>query len=269
MQNPATNTRIHDLLNLAEMQGMSIIQRLAQPDSFTASFDAFRNYIDEIDQFYVLVDEVEERLPQFSDERRDKLAHNLVNLRWQVCIVEVNATRVFIVSISSAGRGVPRLGRELLMRRRDRLGEIALYFDRYNEAYALPKLETELFEAVRRMLDRAIGSHLPLPDQLAEAMQQSLATSAEPRLRSTNDIAGIPLRRKPTELRVKVIHGQFYADDTSLQAVAEGCADAKMTMDDLALKLGVTRKQLNQMLNGADAMPRRIHDELRSFLRKL
>src|SRR5262245_33660116 len=95
----ASHTQLNELLNKAETQGMAIIRRLAQPDDFATSFDGFRSYIDEIDQFYVLVDRVEEQLPAFDSGRREKLTHNLVNLRWQVCIVEVNATQVFILRI--------------------------------------------------------------------------------------------------------------------------------------------------------------------------
>lgn len=260
-----TITQLNELLNKAEAQGVAIIRRLAQPDGFAASFDGFRSYIDEIDQFYVLVDQVEGQLPVFDPARRDKLAHNLVNLRWQVCIVEVNATQVFILRISDSS--LPPGSRDFLLRRRERVGEIAAFYDRFSDKYALPEIETTLVDTVIRLLDGAIGKSQSLADFLADAMRESMSVQTTTGLRSPSEF-GMPIKRKPVELRVRVVHGRYYADGTSLQAVAEACAESKMTMDDLARQLGITRPQLSQMLNGADAMPSRIHDELRSFLRK-
>jgi hypothetical protein len=262
-----TITQLNELLNKAEAQGVAIIRRLAQPDDFAASFDGFRDYIDEIDQFYVLVDLVEEQLPKFEADRRDKLTHNLVNLRWQVCIVEVNATQVFILRIESGSRSLPLGSRDFLLRRRERLGEIADFYDRFNEKYALPKIQADLVEAVRALLDRSIVKAQSLTEFLADAMQESMVAQSGPALRSPSEF-GMPIKRKPVEFRVRLVHGRYFADGLSLQAVAEACADSKMTMDDLARQLGISRSQLSLILNGADAMPSRIHDALRNFLRK-
>lgn len=269
--------QLNDLLNKAELQGVAIIRRMAEPDSFAASFDSFRGYIDEIDKFYVLVDLVEDQLPLFESARRERLAHNLVNLRWQVCIVEVNATRIFILQVGEQGRSMPFGSRDFLQRRRDRLGDIDLFYDRFGEQHGLPKLQTELVDTVRRLLDNVIGKSSSLPDLLAEAMQQSrdepapmpASVQMQPRLRSPGEIAGgIVQKRKPADLKVKVVYGRYYADGTSLQAVAEACAETRLTMDELAQKLGLNRTQLGLILNGADPMSKRIYEELRDFLRK-
>lgn len=278
MPAPTKIAQLNDLLNKAELQGVAIIRRMAAPDSFAASFDSFRGYIDEIDKFYVLVDLVEDQLPLFETARRDRLAHNLVNLRWQVCIVEVNATRIFILQVGERGRSMPFGSRDFLQRRRDRLSDIAAFHDRFGEQHGLPKLQTELVDTVRRLLDDVIGKSNSLPDLLAEAMEQSRdepapATPMQPRLRAPGEIAGsipgsVPQKRRPAELKVKVVYGRYYADGTSLQAVAEACAETRMTMDQLAQQLGVNRTQLGLMLNGADPMSKRIYEELRDFLRK-
>jgi len=266
--------QLNDLLNKAELHGVAIIRKMAEPDRFAASFDSFRGYIDEIDKFYVLVDLVEDQLPLFEAARRDKLAHNLVNLRWQVCIVEVNATRIFILQVGEKGRSMPFGSRDFLQRRRDRLTDIAVFHDRFGEQHSLPKLQTELVDTVRRLLDNVIGKSSSLPDLLAEAMQQSrdepaASTTMQPRLRAPGEIAGaVTQKRRPAELKVKVVYGRYYADGMSLQAVAEACAESKMTMDELAQQLGLNRTQLGLMLNGADAMSKRIYEELRDFLRK-
>jgi hypothetical protein len=273
MPAPTKLAQLNDLLNKAELHGVAIIRKMAEPEAFAASFDQFRNYIDEIDKFYVLVDLVEDQLPLFEPARRDKLAHNLVNLRWQVCIVEVNATRIFILRIGEKGRSMPFGSRDFLQRRRDRLSDISVFHDRFGEQHGLPKLQTELVDTVRRLLDNVIGKSSSLPDLLAEAMEQSrdepALTQMQPRLRSPGEIAGaITQKRRPTELKVKVVYGRYYADGMSLQAVAEACAESKMTMDQLAQQLGLNRTQLGLMLNGADAMSKRIYEELRDFLRK-
>ncbi|MCW0233194.1 MAG: hypothetical protein OJJ21_06305 [Ferrovibrio sp.] len=271
MAAPTKLAQLNDLLNKAELHGVAIIRRMAEPDTFAASFDNFRSYIDEIDKFYVLVDLVEDQLPLFEPARRDKLAHNLVNLRWQVCIVEVNATRIFILRVGEQGRSMPFGSRDFLLRRRDRLSDIAGFHDRFGEAHTLPRIETELVDTVRRLLDNAIGKSNSLPDLLAEAMQQSsqdLVAAAQPRLRAPSEFGGVTQKRKPVEFKVKIVYGSYYADGVSVQAVAEACAESKMTLEDLALKLGLNRTQLGLILNGADPMTKRIYDELRDFLRK-
>ena len=265
---PSTSIpQLNELLNKAEAQGVAIIRRLAKPDDFATSLDGFCSYLDEIDQFYVLVDRVEEQLPAFDAGRREKLAHNLVNLRWQVCIVEVNATQVFILRIDAGNRSLPPGSRDFLIQRRDRVGEITAFYDSFNEKYDLPQIEATLVEAVMRLLDGAIGKSQSLTDFLADAMQESLTVQPAQQLRSPSEF-GMPIKRKPVEFRVRMVHGRYYADGMSVQAVAEACADSKMTMDDLARQLGITRPQLGQILNGAEAMPSRIHDALRNFLRK-
>jgi hypothetical protein len=271
MPAPTKLAQLNDLLNKAELHGVAIIHKMAEPQQFAASFDSFRSYIDEIDKFYVLVDLVEEQLPLFEAARQEKLTHNLVNLRWQVCIVEVNATRIFILQIGEQGRSMPFGSREFLQRRRDRLSDIAVFHDRFGERHGLPKLETELVDTVRRLLDNVIGKSSSLPDLLAEAMEQSREEPGlqQPRLRSPNEIAGgVTQKRKPVEFRVKVVYGRYYADGMSVQAVAEACAESKMTMDQLAQKLGLNRTQLGLILNGADPMTKRLYEELRDFLRQ-
>lgn len=275
MPAPKKIAQLNDLLNKAELHGVAIIRKMAEPEKFAVSFDQFRGYIDEIDKFYVLVDLVEDQLPLFEAARRDKLAHNLVNLRWQVCIVEVNATRIFILQIGEKGRSMPFGSRDFLQRRRDRLGDIDLFYDRFGEQHGLPKLQTELVDTVRRLLDNVIGKSSSLPDLLAEAMEQSQDEPViqQPPLRAPGEIVsgmagGVTPKRKPAELKVKVVYGRYYADGMSLQAVAEACAESKMTMDQLAQQLGVNRTQLGLMLNGADAMSKRIYEDLRDFLRK-
>ena len=62
MAGQTTLAQLNDLLNKAELQGVSIIRKMTEPDHFAASFDSFRKYIDEIDKFYVLVDLVESLL---------------------------------------------------------------------------------------------------------------------------------------------------------------------------------------------------------------
>jgi hypothetical protein len=263
--------QLNDLLNKAELHGVAIIRKMAEPERFADSFDSFRTYVDEIDKFYVLVDLVEDQLPLFEPERQQKLTHNLVNLRWQVCIVEVNATRIFILQVGERGRSMPFGSREFLQRRRDRLSDIGAFYDRFGDRHGLPKLETELVDTVRRLLDNVIGKSSSLPDLLAEAMEQSQeeAPLAQPRLRSPGEISSgmAPKRRGTVDLKVKVVYGRYYADGMSLQAVAEACAESKMTMDQLAHQLGLNRTQLGLILNGADAMSKRIYEELRDFLR--
>lgn len=265
-----TKTYLYDLLNKAELQGTGIIARAANAEAYADSFQTFRSYIDEIDKFYVLVDLVEDQLPLFDPTRQALLAKNLVNLRWQVCIVEVNATHVFLVRISSAKRALPLGSRDFLIQRSDGIGKIENFYSEFGQSHGLQPIAETLLNAVRQMLADQIDRTQSFSDFGADTPErQGWQTRSEtPSLASKPAVTMQPIA-KTVEFRVKTVYGRFYADKDAVKAVSDACASANMSMDDLAEQFGVSRTQLSLMLNGADAIPTRMVDEIRSLIARV
>ena len=62
--------------------------------------------------------------------------------------------------------------------------------------------------------------------------------------------------------------GRFYAERDGVVAVSEICRNANVTLDQLAVRMGVSRPSLILMLNGNDPMSRPFMEQLQSFLDK-
>src|SRR5690606_41349218 len=75
-------------------------------------------------------------------------------IRWKITILELDTTRIYLVNITRSGRRLPLGAREFLMRRLDRLSEIAQYYDRFGEEHELTPLNQDLIEAVRKLLQQ-------------------------------------------------------------------------------------------------------------------
>ncbi|MEK9970421.1 MAG: hypothetical protein VW600_14870, partial [Ferrovibrio sp.] len=77
-----------------------------------------------------------------------------------------------------------------------------------------------------------------------------------------------PPRREPPPFRIRQMDGRFYAERDSIVAVSEACRNANVTLDQLAIKVGVSRPTLVLMLSGSDPMSRPVMEQLQSFIDK-
>lgn len=264
------------LLSQLEQQGLAIVARYQDGGALTGRYQAFRRFIEKIDHFHVFVDLVEERLPQFEDIKREALAKHLAEIRWRIIIVEVDTTQIFLVRIVESNQPWPLGSRQFLERRLGRLGEIAEFYDRFGERYHLTPLKQAMVNAVTGLLQAQIKV-APALDDFTEAYEAFRPDAFEGHERIA-DRRPVPVlsqraakkqaaeRGPGPKFRVRELAGRFYAERDSIVAVSEACRSAKMSMDQLAQKLGVSRPALVLMLNGNDPIQRNQMEELRAFI---
>ena len=66
--------------------------------------------------------------------------------------------------------------------------------------------------------------------------------------------------------RIKEMAGRYYADRDAIVAVADACRVAQVSMDQLAVKLGISRPALVLILNGTDPISNTMVEQLRGFV---
>jgi hypothetical protein len=264
------------LLAQVERQGLEIAERYRCGADMTGDYRGFRSFIEKVDHFYVFVDLVEERLPQFERDKQAALARHLAEIRWRITIVEVDTTQIFLVRIGESHKPWPLGSRQFLERRLTRLGEIAEYYDEFGEKYQLAPLGEAMVMALEDLLKAQIARAPGLED-FAVGLQPQPDISATPArtLRRPEDFAAPRRAETPrppagayrtATFRVREVHGRFFAERDSIGAVAEACRVSRVSMDDLARQLGMSRPALALILSGSDPMSTATLDGLRQFL---
>ena len=267
------------LLAQVEKQGLDIAEAYRSGDGVSAEAKDFRRFIEKVDHFYVFIDLVEERLPGFDEDKRAALTRHLVDIRWRIVIVEVDTTQIFLVRIGETHKPWPLGSREFLQRRLSRLGEIHDYYDRFGEEYQLTPLSEVMLRAVEELLKQQIERAPALTDFSHQSARHAVHTGdlVKPenmvlRLDSGSRRRAAerrpPPRRDPPPFRIKEMDGRFYAERDGIVAVSEICRNANVTLDQLAVRMGVSRPSLVLMLNGNDPMSRPFMEQLQSFLDK-
>lgn len=264
------------LVGVVENQSRELLAFCQDEHNLSGNFSEYKRFVEKIEHFYVFVDLVDGRIPEFDENKQQPLLKHLSKIRWKITILELDTTRIYLINISRSGRRLPLGAREFLMRRLDRLSEIAQYYDRFGEEYELSPLNQELVEAVRRLLEQSI-ENAPRLDEFQPSAAMPPRVSATPvppppHLVSPESVAmsrplfntGMPVL--PTRVNVKEQWGRFYVEKGSLVAVSQACKMAAISLDQLAQRIGVSRVALTLMLSGQDPMPRQSVDKLQGFM---
>lgn len=275
------------LVGVVENQSRELLAFCGNEQNLSANFSDYKRFVEKMEHFYVFVDLVDGRIPEFDESKQKPLRKHLSKIRWKITILELDTTRIYLINITRSGRRLPLGSREFLMRRLDRLSEIAQYYDRFGEEYELaPPISEELIESVRQLLKEGIEkaprleefqpapppprlsatpsmsspSHNPitpaagalLPPDMVAARHASAHASSMPSL--------------PAKLNVKEQWGRFFVEKGSIVAVSQACKMAALSLDQLATRIGVSRVALTLMLSGQDPMPRPAMEKLQQFM---
>lgn len=272
------------LIGVVENQSRELMDFCRNPENASEHFQDYKRFVEKIEHFYVFVDLVEGRIPEFDLPKRDPLAKHLSKIRWKVIILELDTTRIYLVKITQSGRKLPIGAREFLIRRLDRLSEIAQYYDRFGDEHELAPPAQALIAAVEKLL-RAGIENAPKLEEFASTLPESAlprrsATPAQPVTPSMAPSYSIaetirldPARARgpvlpvlPEKVKVKETWGRFYVDKGALVPVSQACKVASISLDQLAGRLGLSRVALTLMLSGQDPMPRQAVDKLQQFM---
>lgn len=262
------------LVGVVENQSRELLAFCQNEQNLGGHFADYKRFVEKIEHFYVFVDLVDGRIPEFEESKQQPLRKHLSKIRWKITILELDTTRIYLVNITRSGRRLPLGAREFLMRRLDRLSEIAQYYDRFGEEHDLAPLNQDLVEAVRRLLQQGIDA-APKLDEFQPSPpppRLSATPSAMPPLVAPESISaqrplystGMPAL--PARINVKEQWGRFYVEKGSIVAVSQACKSAAISLDQLAQRLGVSRVALTLMLSGQDPMPRPAMERLQQFM---
>ena len=264
------------LVGVVENQSRELLAFCQNQNNLNGTFGEYKRFVEKMEHFYVFVDLVDGRIPEFDETKRKPLSKHLSKIRWKITILELDTTRIYLINITRSGRRLPIGAREFLMRRLDRLSEIAQYYDRFGEEHDLSPLSQELVEAVRKLLEQSIEG--------APRLDEFQPAPPPPRLSATPSAAGAPplvapetmamprglsfsnMPPLPAKLNVKEQWGRFFVERGSVVAVSQACKVAAISMDQLATRIGVSRVALTLMLSGQDPMPRPAIEKLQQFM---
>lgn len=276
------------LVGVVENQSRELLAFCGNEQNLSANFSDYKRFVEKMEHFYVFVDLVDGRIPEFDESKQKPLRKHLSKIRWKITILELDTTRIYLINITRSGRRLPLGSREFLMRRLDRLSEIAQYYDRFGEEHELaPPISEELIESVRQLLKEGIEKAprleefqpAPPPPRLSATPSMSSPgnnpiTPAAGALLPPDMIAarhaasahGSALPSLPAKLNVKEQWGRFFVEKGSIVAVSQACKMAALSLDQLAQRIGVSRVALTLMLSGQDPMPRPAMEKLQQFM---
>ncbi|MBS4049106.1 MAG: hypothetical protein KG075_22370 [Alphaproteobacteria bacterium] len=277
------------LVGVVENQSRELLAFCRNEQNLSANFSDYKRFVEKMEHFYVFVDLVDGRIPEFDETKQKPLRKHLSKIRWKITILELDTTRIYLINITRSGRRLPLGSREFLMRRLDRLSEIAQYYDRFGEEYELaPPISEELIESVRALLQDSIEkaprleefSPAPPPPQLSATPRRASSPSNNPvtpaagALLPPDAVAARPavpslassMPSLPAKLNVKEQWGRFFVEKGSIVAVSQACKMAALSLDQLAQRIGVSRVALTLMLSGQDPMPRPAMEKLQQFM---
>ncbi|QDO98465.1 hypothetical protein FNB15_14785 [Ferrovibrio terrae] len=276
------------LVGVVENQSRELLAFCGNEQNLSANFSDYKRFVEKMEHFYVFVDLVDGRIPEFDESKQKPLRKHLSKIRWKITILELDTTRIYLINITRSGRRLPLGSREFLMRRLDRLSEIAQYYDRFGEEYELaPPISEELIESVRQLLKEGIEKAprleefqpAPPPPRLSATPSMSSpsnnpVTPAAGALlppdmvaaRHASSAHASSMPSLPAKLNVKEQWGRFFVEKGSIVAVSQACKMAALSLDQLAQRIGVSRVALTLMLSGQDPMPRPAMEKLQQFM---
>ena len=274
------------LVGVVENQSRELLAFCGNEQNLSANFSDYKRFVEKMEHFYVFVDLVDGRIPEFDETKQKPLRKHLSKIRWKITILELDTTRIYLINITRSGRRLPLGSREFLMRRLDRLSEIAQYYDRFGEEHELaPPISEELIESVRQLLKEGI--------EKAPRLEEFQPAPPPPRLSATPSMSSpshnpitpaagallppdlVAARHSPSassmpslpaKLNVKEQWGRFFVEKGSIVAVSQACKMAALSLDQLATRIGVSRVALTLMLSGQDPMPRPAMEKLQQFM---
>ncbi|WP_428247415.1 hypothetical protein [Ferrovibrio sp.] len=271
------------LIGVVENQSRELMAFCQDSSNSSPHFQDYKRFVEKIEHFYVFVDLVEGRIPEFDIAKREPLNKHLSKIRWKVIILELDTTRIYLVKITQSGRKLPLGAREFLVRRLERLSEISQYYDRFGEEHELAPPAQALIEAVEKLLRAGIEQaprleeftnsmpSVSLPRPSATPMQPTMAPASSYSISESIRLDPARMRQPllpvvPEKVNVKETWGRFYVEKGSLVAVSQACKVASISIDQLANRLGLSRVALSLMLSGQDPMPRQAVDKLQLFM---
>lgn len=147
-----------------ERQGNAITARYAGGEGISGRFRDFQTFVDQIAQYQLFIDMVEARLSSLDDASRDSEAKKLIEIRWRMLQMEVEATNLFLMHMVANQTPWPMGSQPFLRRRLRRLDDVTEFHAEYGARYQLAPPDAAGMQTIRDQVGRQIGSSITLDD---------------------------------------------------------------------------------------------------------
>jgi len=285
------------LIAQVERQSAMIVRSYDGGNGVADSYAAFRDFTERLDQFHVFVALVEGKLGDIVASRRDAQAQALMDIRWRMMLLEIEAMQGFMTRFLASGKPWPLGSQKFLDRREARLDEIIAFQQEGAAQYGLAAPDDGQIASVRQQFTGQSGLSLPLDDFSQPDFADGLASfdqpdpepvverpakpepewpapelpapRAMPRAKAAApDPAGASGGRLKPKRRVnfRVEGDNMYLDAEASSVVNDACKQAQISLDELAKQMGLSRSTLVLMLNGSDAIEKKPLNQLRVFV---
>lgn len=152
------------LVAQVERQAASIVRSYDDGNGVADSYAAFRDFTERLDQFHVFVALVEGKLGNIAASRRDAQAQMLMDIRWRMMMLEIDAMQGFMTRFLASGKPWPLGSQKFLDRREARLDEIIAFQQDGAAQYGLVAPDEDQIASVRGQFTGQSGLSLPLDD---------------------------------------------------------------------------------------------------------
>lgn len=163
-----------------ERQAGLLTRRYGSDDGILDRVSDFRTFIDQLGEFHLFLDMVENRLGSIEPDARAVQAKNLVIIRWNMLEMELEISSLFLDRMATSGKPWPMGSHKFLHRRLTRLDDIARFHSVHGAALDLTPPNAGLMQNIRDRVDAQIDKSIPLADFGAAPEPAALAMPDEP-----------------------------------------------------------------------------------------
>lgn len=178
------------LVAQVERQAAGIVRSYDDGNGLADSYAAFRDFTERLDQFHVFVALVEGKLGDVAASRRDAQAQTLMDIRWRLMLLEIDAMQGFMTRFMASGKPWPLGSQKFLDRREARLDEIIAFQQDTAAQYGLVAPDTDQIAAVRRQFTGQSGLSLPLDDFSQPDFGKTLSSFDAPAVDAAPELPG-------------------------------------------------------------------------------
>lgn len=265
------------MVGQVERQANDIATRYAGGNGISDRFGEFQEFNKQLDHFQLFIDMVEARLGDFEPEKQAAQAKNLMEIRWGMLQLEIEATRVFLDRMAESNKPWPLGSKPFLRRRLTRLDEIVAFHGENGAQHQFSALNETTLQAIRDKLGKQIGNSIALDDFSIAAAQPAAFVPASleapsaspPPPRPAAKAAKLPPPPPPKRvmrLQLREADGYSYITGDGLGVINDACKVANISLDELAKGMEISRPGLVLILNGRDPIGTPMLKVLRKFI---
>lgn len=267
----------NELVSRLESRAMEIVNFTERNAKKRDNVSDFRRFSTMVDDFHQAAETSEARLTLLKTGHRDELRGYVSQIRAKILKMEVDITQHYLEGLLETNAPLPFGAREFFSSRLQRLHQLAALLTDGPAANGSSKgLVQEMSDMLHQLMERAPileeferdpnYRSLTRPRPQVPKMRGGVRTAAAGPAAAAApaaDAAAIPAVIK---LDYRDEWGRVFLSKGSFEMVTKVCRAKGLSLDQIAVKMGITRVALTLVLNGQDPIPRAALDVLHRSL---